>query len=127
MVGSQPNKSRRPLGLGSRLGLAEMTLALVLSASVSASEMESFIDRMPRAYSGEFRWGDDQPAQTIAMTFESVRSLGDQKAEALGCAAFEIRHQITKMKVRMFIRLSDLRVEIFEQSPQGDTRIEVDG
>jgi hypothetical protein len=102
-------------------------LALLFSASVSADEMESFVDRMPRAYSGEFRWGDDQPAQTIAMTFDSVRALGSQKAEALGCAAFEVRHQITKMKVRMFIRLSDLRVEIWEQSPQGNTRIEADG
>jgi hypothetical protein len=50
--------------------------------------MESFVDRMPRAYSGEFRWGDGQPAQTPAITFDPVRALSDEKVEALGCAAY---------------------------------------
>ncbi len=104
-----------------------MLAALLLSATVSANEMESFVDRMPRAYSGEFRWQDDQPTQNIAITFESVRALSDEKAEAIGCAAYETGHEITKLKVRMFIRLSDLQVEIWEQSPQGDTRFEADG
>ena len=104
-----------------------MTAALSLSGIASANEMESFVDRMPRAYSGEFNPGGGQLQQTITMTFESVRALSDQKAEALGCAAYEVRRETMTLKVWMFVRLSDLRVEIWEQSPQGNTPLEAGG
>ena len=74
--------------LGYRLGLTLFTTTLSRSSVVGANEVESFVDRMPRAYSGEFRWGDGQPAQTTAITFDPVRTLSDEKVEALGCAAY---------------------------------------
>jgi hypothetical protein len=124
---NQRRRDRRAFRLRYRLGVAVLTAALSLSAAVGANEMESFVDRMPRAYSGEFRFSDDQPAQSIAMTFDEVRAISDQKAEALGCAGYEAGRETTKLKVRMFIRLSDLRVEIWEESPRGNTRIEAGG
>jgi hypothetical protein len=117
-------RDRRALRLGYRLGLTLFTATLSRSSVVGANEMESFVDRMPRAYSGEFRWGDGQPAQTIAITFDRVRALSDEKVEALVCRLWP---RDTKLKVPMLVRLSDLRVEIWEESPQGNTRIEADG
>lgn len=125
--GRSANDTRRAPGRSYLLGLLLATAMLSLSDAVAANEMESFVDRMPRAYSGELSWGNDQPSQSIAMTFDSVRALSDQKAEALGCAAYEIRHETTTLKIRMFIRLSDLRVEIWEQSQQGNTPLEIGG
>jgi hypothetical protein len=127
--GNQPRRSRRGLkfdfpGFGYWLGLPLMTAALSLSAAAGANEMESFIDRMPRAYSGEFVAGDGRVPQSITITFETVRALSDDKAEALGCAAYEAHRETTTLKVRMFVRLSDLRVEIWEESPQGNTPVE---
>jgi hypothetical protein len=113
-------------GLGSRLGLTVTVAGLFLSVAVRATEMDSFTEKMPRAYFGEFKWDDDKQIQNVAIVFESVRALSDQKAEAIGCGAYEVRLQVTKIKVRMFIRLTDLQVDIWESS-RGGTGFETDG
>jgi hypothetical protein len=109
-----------------QLGLA-LLVASSLLATVRATEMETLASRLPRAYAGEFIWDGDKAAENVTFIFESVRDLSDQKGEAVGCAAYETKRDVAKVKVRMFIRLSDLQVEIWEQSPQGDTQFETDG
>jgi hypothetical protein len=107
------------VGLGSRLSLTMVIASLFLAAAVRATEMDSFTEKMPRAYFGEFKWDDDKQTQNVAIVFESVRALSDQKAEAVGCGAYEVRLQVTKIKVRMFIRLADLQVDIWESARAG--------
>jgi hypothetical protein len=46
---------------------------------------------------------------------------------AAGCGAHEANRQVTKIPVRMLVRLTDLRVEILEQSAQGSTSFETAG
>jgi hypothetical protein len=109
---------------GSRLGL---TIAgLFLAAIVHATEIESLTDKLPRAFIGEFIWDGDKTVQNVVITFEAVRALSGQDAEAVGCGAYEVNRQVTKIKVRMLVT-SDLQVEILEQSPQGSTSFETEG
>jgi hypothetical protein len=111
-------------GLSSRLGL--IIASLFLTAVVRATEIESLTDKLPRAYVGEFTWDGDKTVQNVVITFETVRALSGQDAEAVGCGAYEANRRVTKIKVRMLVT-SDLQVEILEQSPQGTTSFETEG
>jgi hypothetical protein len=111
-------------GLSSRLVL--IIAGLFLTAAVGATEIESLTDKLPRAFIGEFTWDGDKTVQNVVITFEAVRALSGQDAEAVGCGAYEVNRQVTKIKVRMLVT-SDLQVEILEQSPQGSTSFETEG
>jgi hypothetical protein len=100
---------------------------LFLASFVHAAEMEALTEKLPRAYLGEFSWDGDKTVQNVVVTFESVRALNDKNAEAIGCGAYEVNRQVTKIRVRMFVRLSDLRMEILELSPEGSPSFETDG
>jgi hypothetical protein len=110
-----------------RIGAAIAAASLLLASVVHAAEMEDLTQNMPRGYFGEFRWDGDTTVQNVVVIFESVRALNGQNAEALGCGTYEVGRQVTKIKVRMLVRLSDLEVEIFELSPEGDTSFVTDG
>ena len=123
---------RRPkitnlLGLGSRLGVMIVATSLLFASIVRATEIEQLIDKLPRAYLGEFTWEGDKTVQNVVITLEAVRALNDQNVEAVGCGSYEVNRQVTMIKIRMFVRLSDLYVEIIELSPQGSTSFETDG
>jgi len=105
-------------GWFSRVGLA--IAGLLLASVVHAAEMKDLTRNMPKGYFGEFRWDGDTTLQNVVVTFDSVRALNGHKAEALGCGTYEVGRQVTKIKVRMLVRLPDLEVEIFELSPEGD-------
>jgi hypothetical protein len=111
-------------GLSSRLGL--IIASLFFTAAVRATEIESLTERLPRAFIGEFIWDGDKTVQNVVVTFEAVRALSGQDAEAVGCGAYEVNRQVTKIRVRMLVT-SDLQVEILEQSPQGNTSFETEG
>jgi hypothetical protein len=115
------------LGLGSRLGVMIVATSLLFASIVRATEIEQLIDKLPRAYLGEFLWEGDKTVQNVVITLESVRALNDQNVEAVGCGSYEVNRQVTMIKIRMFVRLSDLYVEIMELSPQGNTSFETDG
>ena len=111
----------------SRIGVAIAAASLLFASVVQAAEIEDLTQNMPRGYFGEFQWDDDTTLQNVVLTFDSVRTLNEQKAEALGCGTYEVGGQVTKIQVRMLVRLSDLQVEIFELSPQGDGSFEIGG
>lgn len=111
-------------GLSSRLGL--IIASLFLTAVVRATEIESLTDKLPRAFIGEFTWDGDKIVQNVVITFEAVRALSGQDAEAVGCGAYELNRKITMIKVRMLVT-SDLQVEILEQSPEGSAPFETEG
>jgi hypothetical protein len=104
-----------------------VAVSLLLATIVRAAEIEQLADKLPRAYLGEFRWEGDKAAQNVVITLESVRALNGQNVEALGCGSYEADRQVTRIRVRMFVRLSDLYVEIIELSPEGNTSFENDG
>jgi hypothetical protein len=112
---------------GSRLGLTLIAVTLCLATSVEATEIETLVAKLPRAYLGEFLWDGDKTVQNVVITFESVHALNDQNAEAVGCGAYDVDGRVTKIGVRMFVGLTDLAVEILEQSPQGNASFETDG
>ena len=114
-------------GLGSRIGVMIVATSLLFACIVRATEIEQLADKLPRAYLGEFTWEGDKTVQNVVITFEAVRALNDQNVEALGCGSYEVNRQVTMIKIRMFVRLSDLYVEIIELSPQGGTSFETDG
>ncbi len=114
-------------GRASGLSLTMIRTSLFLATIVHATEIEALTDKLPRAYLGEFSWDGDKTAQNVVITFESVRALNNQNAEAVGCGAYEVNRQVTKIRVRMLVRVSDLRVEILEQSPEGSASFETDG
>ena len=120
-------KAANLLGRGLRLGVMVAAATLLLVSIVRATEIKDLTERLPRAYFGEFLWDGDKVVQNVVITFESVRALNDQNAEALGCGAYEVGRQVTKIRVRMFVRLSDLQVEILELSPEGSSSFETNG
>jgi hypothetical protein len=113
-------------GLCLRLCLIGLIASLFLATVVRATEIESLTDKLPRAFVGEFTWDGDKIVQNVVITFDAVRALSGQDAEAVGCGAYEVNRQVTKIRVRMLIT-SDLQVEILEQSPQGSTPFETEG
>src|SRR5450755_1760267 len=106
-------------GLRAGLGLGIAFASLFLAFTVRAGEMEQLTDKLPRAYVGEFLWDGDKTVQNVVLTFETVRALNDQNAEALGCGSYQVNRQVTMIRVRMFVRLPDLTMEIMELAPQG--------
>ncbi|WP_249152440.1 hypothetical protein [Bradyrhizobium liaoningense] len=114
-------------GWFSGLYVALLAACLLLGPVVHAMEMNDLTEKLPRAYVGEFRWDGDAVVQNVVITFEQVRSLDERNAEALGCGVYEDGRQVTKIKVRMFVRLSDRQVEIFERSPDGTASFETGG
>jgi hypothetical protein len=114
-------------GRVSRLGVMIVAASLLLVSVLRATEMKDLTEKLPRAYFGEFLWDGDKAVQNVVITLESVRALNHQNAEALGCGAYEAGGQVTKIRVRMFVRLSDLQVEILELSPEGSDSFETNG
>jgi hypothetical protein len=110
-----------------RPSVVAIVVVLFLASFVHATEMEALTEKLPRAYLGEFSWDGDKNVQNVVVTFESVRALNDKNAEAIGCGAYEVNRQVTKIRVRMFVRLSDLQIEILELSPEGSPAFETDG
>jgi hypothetical protein len=110
-----------------RLGLTILAASLLFASAVHAVEMKDLTQNMPRGYFGEFSWEGDRTVRNVVITLESVRALNEQNAEALGCGSYEVGRQVTKIRVRMFVRLSDLQVEIFELSPEGSDSFETGG
>jgi hypothetical protein len=111
----------------SRIGLTIAAASLLFASVVHAAEMNDLTQNMPRGYLGEFRWDGDKTLQNVVITLDSVRALNGKNAEAFGCGTYEVGRQVTKIKVRMLVRLSDLQVEIFELSPEGDGSFETGG
>jgi len=111
----------------SRLGLMILAASLLLASAVHAAEMKDLTQNMPRGYFGEFNWEGDRTVQNVVITLESVRALNEENAEALGCGSYEVGRLVTKIRVRMFVRLADLQVEIFELSPEGSGSFETGG
>jgi hypothetical protein len=111
------------------LKIANLVVAasLLLASIAQAMEIGQFTSQLPRAFIGEFQWEGDKIPQNVVITLESVRALNDQNAEALGCGSYEVNRQVTMIRVRMFVRLSDLYVELMELSPQGSATFEIDG
>jgi hypothetical protein len=109
-----------------RFCLTGLIASLFLTAVVHATEIESLTDKLPRAFIGEFTWDGDKTVQNVVITFEAVRALSGQDAEAVGCGAYEVNRKVTMIKVRMLVT-SDLQVEILEQSPEGSTPFETEG
>ena len=114
-------------GLLLRIGVAIAAASLLLASAVHAAEMEDLTQNMPRGFSGEFRWDGDGAIQNVVITFDSVRALNSQNIEAQGCGTYEVGREVTKIKVRMLVRLPDLQVEIFELSPEGSASFVTDG
>jgi hypothetical protein len=110
----------------SRIGVV-VAASLLLASVVDAAEMKDLTQNMPRGYFGEFRWDGDNTLQNVVITFDSVRALNGQNAEAQGCGTYEVGRQVTKIRVRMLVKLSDLQVEIFELSPEGNGSFVTDG
>ena len=111
----------------SRAVLAIVAACLLFASAARAADVTDLTQNMPRGYLGEFSWDGDKAVQNVVITLETVRALNDQNVEALGCGSYEINRQVTMIKVRMFVRLSDLFVEIMELSPQGSASFETDG
>jgi hypothetical protein len=114
-------------GLFSRVGVAIVAASLLFASVVHAAEMKDLTQNLPRGYFGEFLWDGDKTVQNVVVTIDSVRALNGHNAEALGCGTYEVGSLVTKIKVRMLVRLSDLQVEIFELSPEGDGSFETGG
>ncbi|MCC8966115.1 hypothetical protein H8A95_28285 [Bradyrhizobium sp. Pear76] len=106
-------------GSMSRLGLTVVVASLMLIPAVRAADVKELTEKLPRAYIGEFLWDGDSTVQNVVITFDKVQGLNEQNAEALGCGSYEVGRHVTKIGVQMFIRLSDLEVEIFERAPDG--------
>jgi hypothetical protein len=113
--------------LFSRFAVAIAAASLLFASVVHAADMKDLTQNMPRGYFGEFRWDGDKTLQNVVITFDSVRALNGGNAEALGCGTYEVGRQVTKIKVRMLVKLSDLQVEIFELSPEGSGSFETGG
>jgi hypothetical protein len=111
----------------SRLRVVTAAAGLLFASTVSAAEIQDLTEKLPRGYFGEFSWEGDRTVQNVVITFDSVKALNGQNAEALGCGAYEVGRQVTRIKVRMFVKLPDLQVEIFELSPEGSGSFETGG
>ena len=114
-------------GWRSRLGAMLAAAGLLLASAAGAAEVGDLTGKLPRGYFGEFSWEGDRTVQNVVITFDTVRPLNGQNAEALGCGTYEVGRQVTRIKVRMFVRLPDLKVEIFELSPEGNSSFETGG
>ena len=101
--------------------------SLLLASPVRAADITDLIRNLPRGFFGEFSWDGDRTVQNVVITLDSVRALNEKNVEALGCGSYEVGRQATKIKVQMFVRLSDLQVEIFELSPEGNAAFETGG
>ena len=110
-----------------RLGAMIAAASLLLGSMAHAADIKDLTENMPRGYFGEFRWDDDKVPQNVVLVFEPPRALNAQNAEAYGCGTYEVGSEVTKIKVRMLVRLSDLQVEILELAPEGSNSFETGG
>src|SRR3954452_11965344 len=70
-------------GLCLRLCLIGLIASLFLTTVARGTEIESLTDKLPRAFIGEFIWDGDKIVQNVVITFDAVRALSGQDAEAV--------------------------------------------
>src|ERR1700752_5523492 len=104
-------------GLVSHICAVFAAASLLFASPIHAVEMRDLTQNLPRGYFGEFSWEGDRTVQNVVITLESVRALNEQNVEGLGCGSYEVGRQVTKIRVPVFVRLSDLQGGIFELSP----------
>jgi hypothetical protein len=109
------------------VSLIIMTAFMSCASALGAPGEGSLINNLPHGYIGEFRWDGDRLVQNVVVRFDLVRPLDAESFEASGCGAYELNRQVTKIKVRMLVNRSDLRVQILEQSPEGSDSFTTDG
>jgi len=105
------------------VSLIVMTAFLSCASALGASSEGSLINKLPHGYIGEFRWEGDETVQHVVISFDQVRMLTDESAEATGCGTYEVGRHVTKIKVQMLVNRSDLRVQILEQSPESSSNV----
>jgi len=75
-----------------------VVVASMLCASVLyAKDREALIDKLPRAFVGEFLWDGDTTVQNVVIRFDEVQPLDGESAEATGCGAYEVNRRVTKI------------------------------
>ena len=104
---------------GAVFAVAIAAASLLLASVVHAGEMNDFTQKLPRGYVGEFRWEGDPTVQNVVIVLDELKPLNGKHAEALGCGSYEVGPKVTKIKVRMLVKL---RV----QNPN-DAPVEYDG
>src|SRR5450756_1349504 len=88
-------------------GLGLFLAILFFATPLRAGEIDELIEKLPRAYVGEFLWDGDKTVQNVVLTLQAVRALNDRNAEALGCGSYQVNRQVTMIRIRMLVRLPD--------------------
>jgi len=105
-----------------KLCTAALILLLALPATVAtaqeAAPERAFVERLPRAWCGSFRWEDDVREQLVTIAFTRVVVLPDGKIEADGPGLVryqdEPASEAIPFRIRAVIEPATRRIEMFE-------------
>lgn len=100
---------------------AALILLLALPASVASAQdaaPDGFVERLPRAWCGSFRWEDDARDQLVTIAFTRVVARPDGKIEADGPGLVryldEPPSEAIPFRIRAVIEPATRRIEMFE-------------
>ena len=95
-----------------------LTLPAPAAMAQDAAPERSFVERLPRAWCGSFRWDDDAREQLVTIAFTRVAVLADGKIEADGPGLVryqdEPASQAIPFRIRAVIEPGTRRIEMFE-------------
>ena len=103
-----------------------IALPAVLAAEPPKPGEPAFLDRVPRAWCGVFRWDGDAREQHVTIRFERIAARADGTIEAHGPGLVryedEAPRQAVRFRIRAVIEPATRRIEMFERidTPRSD-------
>jgi hypothetical protein len=100
-----------------RLIRAAAAILFLVSGPAAAQQLaapeQSFVERLPRAWCGVFRWDDDKIAQHVTIQFDRVEARADGKIEATGPGLVRTDRTVP-FRIRAVIDAATRAIELFE-------------
>lgn len=97
------------------------------AAQIEAPDYSDLADRLPRAYSGVFRWHGDSADQSVSIAIDEVFFNAEKHIIAKGTGKYLTMFRETDIEIKFVITPETLRFEMWERSPEGISDFVTDG
>ncbi len=103
---------------------------LILTGCATQTEAPDFsylINRLPRAYSGIFRWHGDSTFQNVSIVIDEVIYDAEKNIIAKGTGKYQTLFRETDIEIMIVINPETRRFEMWEESASGISDFITDG
>lgn len=110
-----------------KLLVLSLLIATGCAAQIEGPVHSDLANRLPRAYSGVFKWHGDSAVQSVSIAIDEVFVNAEQSIIANGTGKYLTMFRETDIEIKIAIVPETLRFEMWERSSEGISDFVTDG